>query len=263
MSHHYIREVPTRFTLAKPRHRRSQTHSDEAYLEHGRACGHASFDPAPKVSLTNHVALRLHLLCSSPGRSLVFPQQTSSSFVELAPAQPLSLDAFTLCLKFATELTGEREVILFAYRTADFDELNVWRELDGRLSFYLSGQGVLFEVPELGPLENHVCFTWESLTGRATMYVNGKSSASKIYQRAHKVRPGGKVILGQDPDVFLGDFDAKQSFVGEIFAVNMWDSALHPHAVKEVFSGGVFSTPNVIDWATVTLLPTGNVVEFQ
>ncbi|KAM4717732.1 pentraxin fusion protein-like isoform 3-T3 [Anableps anableps] len=67
-------------------------------------------------------------------RSLVFPSETSTSYVEMIPQKPLSLKAFTLCMRVATELSGEREIILFAYRTPDFDELNVWRELDGRLT---------------------------------------------------------------------------------------------------------------------------------
>lgn len=50
----------------------------------------------------------------------------------MVPLKPLNLRAFTLCMRVATELTGEREIILFAYRTGDYDELNVWRELDGR-----------------------------------------------------------------------------------------------------------------------------------
>ena len=62
----------------------------------------------------------------------MFPEETASSLVELTPAKPLSLDAFTLCLRFATELKGKREVILFAYRTQTIDELNVWRTTDGR-----------------------------------------------------------------------------------------------------------------------------------
>lgn len=49
------------------------------------------------------------------------------------------MSAFTLCMRLATELTAvpEREIILFAYRTADYDELNVWRELDGRYTILL------------------------------------------------------------------------------------------------------------------------------
>uniref|UniRef100_A0A8C5AGG6 Pentraxin family member n=1 Tax=Gadus morhua TaxID=8049 RepID=A0A8C5AGG6_GADMO len=196
------------------------------------------------------------------GRSLVFPEETANSFVELFPAKELSLNAFTLCLRFATELKGKREVILFAYRTRDFDELNVWREKDGPgLWFHTAKEPA--PVPELGPLANHVCLTWESLTGRTTMYVNGRSSASQIFQRGHRVRPGGKIILGQDPDNFLGDFQAEQSFVGEIFGVNMWDYVLPSVAIQLLSTGEDFSDANVLDWATVTLMPTGSAVEYK
>lgn len=65
-------------------------------------------------------------------KSLVFPSESSDSYVEMTPLKPLGLNAFTLCMRVATELAGEREIILFAYRTQDFDELNVWRESDGR-----------------------------------------------------------------------------------------------------------------------------------
>lgn len=65
-------------------------------------------------------------------KTLVFPRESTSSYVEMVPKTSLSLKAFTLCMRVATELSGKREVILFAYRTQNDDELNVWRELDGR-----------------------------------------------------------------------------------------------------------------------------------
>ncbi|KAG7504121.1 pentraxin fusion protein-like [Solea senegalensis] len=146
-------------------------------------------------------------------KSAVFQKETSSSYLELVPLKSLSLSAFTLCMRVATELKGEREVILFAYRTRDFDELNLWRELDGRLAFYLSGEGVFFDVPQLGALETHLCASWDSSSGAATIFMDGKKSLTKIYKKGHNIRSGGKVIIGQDPDSYLGDFDANQSFV--------------------------------------------------
>ncbi|CAL8374685.1 unnamed protein product [Boreogadus saida] len=216
-----------------------------------------------KLILSMFVAAIL-LLDVKGGRSLVFPEQTSTSFVELTPTKPLSLNAFTLCLRFATELPEEgRDVILFNYRTQNADELNVWRLANGRLALILSGPGAVFKVPELGPLENHVCVAWESLTGRTTLYLNGRSAASQIFRKGHRVQPGGRVILGQDADAdFLGKFDAKQSFVGEIFEVNLWDRVLPPDAIQQLSTGKCFSYANLIDWATVKLTRHGNVVEF-
>ncbi|XP_044037592.1 pentraxin fusion protein-like [Siniperca chuatsi] len=192
-------------------------------------------------------------------KTLVFPTETSTSYVEMVPMKPLNLAAFTLCMNVATELTGEREIILFAYRTADSDELNVWRELDGRLSFYLSGDGVLFRVPQLGALQTHLCVTWDSSSGAAALFMDGKRSLTKIYKKGHAIRPGGKVLLGQDPDSFLGGFDAKQSFVGEIGDVNMWDTVLSDGEIQDMFSGKTLTIGTVLDWDTAQLKINGAV----
>ncbi|XP_074511897.1 C-reactive protein-like [Sebastes fasciatus] len=192
-------------------------------------------------------------------KTMVFPSETATSYVEMVPQKPLNMNAFTLCMRVATELSGEREVILFAYRTADFDELNVWRELDGRLAFYLSGGGVMFQVPQLGALQTHLCVTWESSSGAAALFMDGRKSLTKIYKKGHTVRPGGKVIIGQDPDVYLGDFDAKQSFVGEINDVNLWDSVLSDSTIQDMFSGKRVPRGNVFDWETTEFKINGEV----
>ncbi|XP_036003615.1 pentraxin fusion protein [Fundulus heteroclitus] len=193
-------------------------------------------------------------------RSLVFPSETSTSYVEMIPQKPLSLKAFTLCMRVATELSGEREIILFAYRTQDFDELNVWRELDGRLSFYLSGDGVFFQVPGLGALQTRLCVTWDSSSGAAALFIDGRKSLTKIYRKGHTIRAGGRVILGQDPDNYLGGFDINQSFVGEISDVNLWDYVLSDTAVQDMMTA---KRGNVLDWETVELRPNGEVVEIN
>uniref|UniRef100_A0A8C9YVD1 Pentraxin family member n=1 Tax=Sander lucioperca TaxID=283035 RepID=A0A8C9YVD1_SANLU len=142
-------------------------------------------------------------------KTLVFPSETSTSYVEMVPQKPLNLRAFTLCMRVATELTGKREIIRFAYRTQSYDELNVWRELDGRLSFYLAGEPVFFRVPEIGALQTHLCVTWDSSSGAAALFMDGRKSLTKIYNKGHTVQPGGKVIIGQDPDNYVGSFDAR------------------------------------------------------
>ncbi|XP_014837924.1 PREDICTED: pentraxin fusion protein-like [Poecilia mexicana] len=192
-------------------------------------------------------------------RSLVFSNETNTNYMEIIAEKPLQLTAFTLCMRVATELSGEREIILFAYRTNNFDELNVWRELDGRLSFYLSGDGVLFQVPYIGFLQTHLCFTWDSSSGAAAVFMNGRKSQTKIYRKGHTIRPGGRIILGQDPDNFLGNFDAKQSFVGEIFDVNMWDSVLSDSAIQGLFNWRKQDRANVFDWQFAELRPFGAV----
>ncbi|KAK2832982.1 hypothetical protein Q5P01_016871 [Channa striata] len=192
-------------------------------------------------------------------KNLVFPSESDNSYVELVPKKSLILSAFTLCMRVATELQGNREVILFAYRTPNNDELNVWREKDGRLSFYLAGDGVLFKVPELGALETHLCFTWDSNSGASALFMDGRRSLTKTYRRHHTIRPGGKVILGQDPDSYLGGFDINQSFVGSISDVNMWDYVLSDGTIQDMVFKSRALAGNIFDWDTINLETHGGV----
>ncbi|XP_052398363.1 pentraxin fusion protein-like [Carassius gibelio] len=200
------------------------------------------------------------------GKVLLFPTETNNSFVKLTPEKPLSLSAFTLCMRVTTELQGQREIILFAYRIQNYDELNVWREKDGRLSFYLSGSGsgngALFYLPPLSTFRTHVCVTWESATGLSAFWVDGHRSSYQLFKKGHSVQPGGTVLLGQDPDNYLGGFDKNQSFVGEITDVHMWDQVLSGSQIRAVYSNQEPSVPkgNVFDWNTINYEINGNVL---
>lgn len=119
---------------------------------------------------------------------------------------------------------------------------------------------MFFLVPPLGALQTHLCATWDSGTGAANIFMDGRKSVTKIYKKGHTVRQGGKIILGQDPDSYLGDFDAKQSYVGEIYDVNMWDSVLPDSTIQDVYAGKRVPRGNVLDWESTALTLNGNVL---
>ena len=74
--------------------------------------------------------------CGGPScKSVVFSEASADSYVEMTPMRPMNLTAFTLCMRLATELSSDREIILFAYRTQQWDELNVWRKPNDRYLF--------------------------------------------------------------------------------------------------------------------------------
>ncbi|CAK6983685.1 pentraxin fusion protein-like [Scomber scombrus] len=203
------------------------------------------------------IAISMALAVSVPIKSVVFPRATNTDHVEFTPLKPLNLRAFSLCMRVATELTGQREVIFFAYRTPDADELNLWRLNNGRLGLYLrtssDSESVAFNVPQLGALETHLCVTWDSSSGAAAVFMNGRKSLTKIYKQGHTVRPGGKVVIGQDFDSYSGHFDAHQSFVGEISDVNLWDSVLSDSTIQDLSSGMRAPRGNVLDWEAAKL----------
>lgn len=216
------------------------------------------------------VVLFFCLFCLTPvatevglgGKVLLFPTETDSSYVKLTPEKQLSLSAFTLCMRVATELPGQREIVLFAYRTQNHDELNVWREKDGLFSFYLSGVAVFFYLPPLSTFQTHVCVTWDSATGLSAFWVDGHRSSYQLYKKGHSVRPGGTVLLGQDPDNYLDAFDKNQSFVGEITDVHMWDYVLSGSQIRAVYANQEPYVPkgNVFNWNTIKYEIKGDVL---
>ncbi|XP_053885703.1 pentraxin fusion protein-like [Malaclemys terrapin pileata] len=194
------------------------------------------------------------------GKAFIFPEETDTSYVVLSPAQPLSLGAFTLCMKVASELPPNREIILFSYRTTYYDELNVWQEFNGTFSLYLSGPGVHFTLPKLNTFGSHMCVTWESKSGLTAFWVNGERSLRKVLRPGHRIQPQGIVMLGQDPDTFWGSFEKAQSFVGEISDLYMWDHVLSPSIIQNVYLDHSFPKGNIFDWKSLSYKCTGNVI---
>ncbi|XP_036437188.1 pentraxin fusion protein-like [Colossoma macropomum] len=214
------------------------------------------------------VLLTLTSVCESGvnDKGLLFPKPSANSFVKLTPLKPLNLEAFTLCMRLSVDPNvvskQNRDTILFAYRTKDYDELNVWQE-KGNISLYLrsSSEGAFYSVPLLSIFRTNLCVTWESSTGLTAFWVDGRRSTLQVYRQNHKVQSGGVVLLGQDADSFLGSFDEKQSFVGEITDMNMWDYVLTGDQIRH-FNDKVWlgPEPNVLNWDTVQYEVNENVL---
>ncbi|XP_063797417.1 uncharacterized protein LOC134958626 [Pseudophryne corroboree] len=193
------------------------------------------------------------------GRYFSFPEATDNSYVYLSPAQPMSLTALTLCMKVALDVPENRETILFSYRTLYFDELNLWLESNGKIGLYMSGESVMFPKLSRGKEWNHLCVTWESSRGRCELWMNGRRSGVKVFQRGHTLRAGGIVMLGQDQDGLGDGLDAEQSFVGKIKNVNMWDKVLSLKSLRAVFKHLTVEKGDVFDWSGLTYSIRGNV----
>ncbi|XP_043919560.1 pentraxin fusion protein-like [Protopterus annectens] len=191
-------------------------------------------------------------------KAFVFPEPTANSYVILNPSKPLQLTAFTLCMRVATEETDE--TIIFAYRTQYYDELNLWRERNGTYSIYFSGPSIYFTIPPLNTFFTHLCVTWESKSGLTAFWVNGKRSVRKVFRKGHTIRSEGTVIIGQDPDLFLGGFDINQSFVGEISDLNMWDYILTSNDIAALSDGYEVAKGNIFHWSDISYEIKGNVI---
>ena len=48
------------------------------------------------------------------------------------------------------------------------------------------------------------------------------------------IRPGGALVLGQEQDSVGERFDARQSFIGELTDVNIWDHVIKEQEIKRM-----------------------------
>ncbi|XP_032901301.1 C-reactive protein-like isoform X1 [Amblyraja radiata] len=192
-------------------------------------------------------------------KSVIFPTETDNSFVRLNAPHFTSLTAFTVCFRAATEAT--RSYSLLSYATsASYNELLIWQENKTELWLYLGSYVDRFYVPEMNSLLRHICVSWESKGGEITVWVNGRRSVRKVGGKGRVVRGSGQFLLGQEQDSVGGSFDIKQSFVGEITDVNMWDRVLKPNEIELISQGCYSDGGNIIDWGSTTFTTGGNVI---
>ncbi|XP_018419889.1 PREDICTED: uncharacterized protein LOC108793438 [Nanorana parkeri] len=220
-----------------------------------------------KLSCVSHEFLELTISLSPSfqavkdltGKYFLFPKESNNSYIDLTPALPLILNAFSLCMKVSLDVPKHRETILFSYRSLYYDELNLWLEATGKLGFYMSGEGLMLAKLDRRKEWQHICLTWESKFGRCELWVNGRRSANSVYRKRHTVRPGGIAMLGQDQDALGHSFDVSQSFVGRIKDLNMWSRVLSIRSLRSVFRGKEKSKGNVFAWSELTFAKKGEV----
>ncbi|XP_072503455.1 C-reactive protein-like [Notamacropus eugenii] len=192
------------------------------------------------------------------GKAFVFPLESDDSYVTLIPRLEKSLKAFTVCLKVYTDL--QRSCSLFSYATESiFNEFLLYKKKVGLYIFEVGNKELFFEVPETVPAPMHFCATWESQSGIAELWVNGKPMVRKSLQKGYSLGIKAKIILGQDQDSFGAGFEKTQSLVGDIGDVFMWDFVLLPEEINTVYLGGTVS-PNVLDWKHLNFEKKGYVV---
>uniref|UniRef100_A0A8C9L2Z8 Pentraxin family member n=1 Tax=Serinus canaria TaxID=9135 RepID=A0A8C9L2Z8_SERCA len=102
----------------------------------------------------------------------------------------------------------------------------------------------------------HVCASWESSTGIAEFWLNGKPWPRKGLQRGYTVGATAAILLGQD---FGGGFDLYNSFSGELTDVYLWDTGLSPDKMRAAFLS-LRLPPALLAWNSLSYEVKGDVV---
>ncbi|KAB1260736.1 C-reactive protein [Camelus dromedarius] len=192
-------------------------------------------------------------------KAFVFPKESDNSYVSLKAPLKKPLKAFNVCLHIYSELALTRSYSIFSYATKkQANEILIyWSKGRGYL-LTVHGTEVVFRSPENPLAPTHICVSWESDSGIAELWIDGKPMVRKSLEKGTSLGTEASIILGQDQDSFGGGYDKNQSSVGDIGDVNMWDSVLSPDEIRTVHSGGTFS-PNVLDWRALKYEAHGEV----
>ncbi|XP_058016190.1 mucosal pentraxin-like [Ahaetulla prasina] len=162
------------------------------------------------------------------GKAFVFPKPSADSYVLLKPKLDQNLRQLTLCLRFFTDLT--RGFSLFSAASRDHDnEILLFRNPHD-FEMWVGGEYVSFSLSPLLEIfhlrSELVCTTWDSATGIIQLWLDGQRLPRRGAMKGYEVKTDLVVMLGQDQDSYGGKLDVKQSFVGEISEVYLWDKVL-------------------------------------
>ncbi|CAI9611273.1 unnamed protein product [Staurois parvus] len=186
-----------------------------------------------------------------------FPKETSTARVILRPTITKPLQKVSICLRTFSELS--RGYALLSGATSKYFEafLIMFYPPDSHNVYINNGLVVIKTTPE--PLDwRHTCMTWDSDTGLVQFWVNGNPYPGGFSSKGSSITTDIILILGQEQDSFGGGFDAKQSLVGEISDIHMWDYVLTQEDIQKVLSGDLHG--NIINWKSLLYEIKGEVL---
>ncbi|NXC49280.1 MPTX protein, partial [Penelope pileata] len=161
------------------------------------------------------------------------------------------------CLRSYTDLTRPHSLFSYATKAQD-NEILLLKPNPTEYRFYVGGKFVTFRVPQNQGDWEHVCASWESASGIARFWLNGRPWPRKGLQKGYEVGAEAVVVLGQEQDAYGGGFDARQSFSGEMADVYLWDVGLGRAGVRGALDNSPALAP-VFGWRNLPYKVEGEV----
>ncbi|XP_008430818.1 mucosal pentraxin-like [Poecilia reticulata] len=189
------------------------------------------------------------------GKMFTFPQETDTARVMLNISTH-NLKAVTVCLRSFTDLKRIHGLFSLATPSSDNGVLII-RNID-KVDLRVNDQRVDYVVDYELNTWHSICSTWDSESGLGQLWFNGKPLVRKFTSKSQIDKP--LVTLGQEQDSYGGKFDIKQSFVGMMTDVHMWNYVLSSCEIQNYVGNLNFTPGNVLNWKALTFEKTGNVL---
>ncbi|XP_039987293.1 pentraxin-related protein PTX3 isoform X2 [Xiphias gladius] len=208
--------------------------------------------------------------------ALLFPMRSRRIYTSVIPDVPLSTSSFTICM-WVKPITVANKTVLFSYgNRRNPYEIQLLLSQTSVL-FTIGGEAHLVEARGVVNLGEwiHLCGTWSSKQGLATLWAGGKKVASTPgVAEGHVLPDGGSLQLGQERNGccplspssgsgvagFEGGFDPKLAFAGKMTGVNMWDRVLSEEEISQLAlqrGQGCEQRGNMVAWGMTEMVPHG------
>ncbi|KAM9352901.1 uncharacterized protein ABDE67_005290 [Symphorus nematophorus] len=201
----------------------------------------------PLVMLTACAAVPQDL----SGKMFTFPQQTKTAHVKLITTRE-DFSAVTVCLRSFTDLDRDHGIFSLATPSADNDFLIFWHALRDEMKVFIKNIDVLFGGVDYKLNTWHsICSTWDSESGQVQLWFDGQPLMRKFVTSGSNIRGPTIIILGQEQDSHGGGFVQKQSFIGMMSDVHMWDYVLSHCEINNYMDDLKFTPGTVLNWGAL------------
>ncbi|XP_030605292.1 serum amyloid P-component-like [Archocentrus centrarchus] len=187
-------------------------------------------------------------------KMFTFPQETNTAHVRVTTSRQ-DLSAVTVCFRSFTDLKREHSLFSLATPSVINDFLIYKKAVNGAVNLYVRDKWVDLEglAYKLNTWHS-ICSTWDATSGLVQLWVDGMPSSRKFVSSGSNISGPIIIVLGQEQDSYGGGFDIKQSFVGMMSDVHMWDYTLSSCEIETYSNKFSFTPGNVLNW---------NAFEFQ
>uniref|UniRef100_A0A669AWC9 Pentraxin family member n=1 Tax=Oreochromis niloticus TaxID=8128 RepID=A0A669AWC9_ORENI len=189
-----------------------------------------------------------------------FPEETNTAHVRVTTSRQ-DLRAVTVCFRSFTDLNRDHSLFSLATPSAINNFLIFKKAANGLFDLWARGkankvEGIAYKLNTW----HSICSTWDSTSGLMQLWVNGVPSSKKFTNSGSNINGPIIIVLGQEQDTHGGGFDIKQSFVGMMSDVHMWDYTLSRCKIQNYSNNRSFMPGNVLNWNAFEFQTVGRVL---